>query len=534
MTIANTQYQVNDLVFDEMMGRDGIRPIYRELFDVYHGLATEDLESRVAYLNARYLDTGVTFDFSGQEEAFPLDIVPRLISAAEFAQTELGLKQRVRALEAFLADVYGSGQLFNDGVIPRAVVTTSAHFIRAVAGYTPPNGVRIHVAGIDLIRDDAGGLRVLEDNARIPSGVSYVLTNRQATAAALPEAVARYNVARVDDYPARLRTALAKAAPSGIADPTIVVLTPGVHNSAYFEHAMLARTMGVPLVEGRDLVVRHGVAYLRETTGLTQVHVIYRRVDDEYIDPVKFRPDSLLGCAGLISAQANGNLTIANAVGNGVADDKLVYSYVPDLIRYYLGEEPLIPNVDTWRLEDPVHREEVLDRIDELVVKPVDGSGGKGILIGPSCSRAELDAARERIIADPRGWIAQPLIQLSTVPTMTDSGLEPRHVDLRPFIVNDGDDMWIAPGGLTRVALEKGQMIVNSSQGGGSKDTWVISPGSGGPDSETGRSVPVPNPDAQALERLGTSILDVRSEEYLEQQQQQQQQQSVTEESPSC
>ncbi|MGX1738981.1 circularly permuted type 2 ATP-grasp protein [Corynebacterium flavescens] len=524
MTTAKVKYQANDgRIFDEMMASDGVRPIYRELFDVYGDLSAADLQSRVSYLNARYLDTGVTFDFSGQEEAFPLDIVPRLISAQEFSRTEIGLKQRVRALEAFLADVYGSGQAFNDGVIPRTVVTTSSQFVRAVAGFKPANGVRIHVAGIDLIRDGAGQLRVLEDNARIPSGVSYVLTNRQATAAALPEAVARYNVARVDDYPARLRAALAKAAPPGIADPLIVVLTPGVHNSAYFEHAMLARTMGVPLVEGRDLVVRHGVAYLRETTGLTQVHVIYRRVDDDFIDPVKFRPDSLLGCAGLISAQANGNLTIANAVGNGVADDKLVYSYVPDLIRYYLGEEPLIPNVDTWRLEDPQHREEVLDRIEELVIKPVDGSGGKGIVIGPSCSKAELAAAREHIIANPRGWIAQPLIQLSTVPTMTDEGLEPRHVDLRPFIINDGEDMWIAPGGLTRVALEKGQMIVNSSQGGGSKDTWVISQDSAGPESEVGRSLPVPSPDAEGLERLGTSILDARDEEYLEQQQQQQQ-----------
>lgn len=523
MTTANAQYQASsDIVFDEMMASDGIRPIYQELFDVYHGLSSDDLESRVAYLNTRYLDTGVTFDFSGQEEAFPLDIVPRLISAAEFSRTEVGLKQRVRALEAFLADIYGSGQIFGDGVIPRAVVTTSAHFVRAVAGFIPANGVRIHVAGIDLIRDGCGQLRVLEDNVRIPSGISYVLTNRQATAAALPEAVSRYNIARVDDYPARLRAALAKSAPPGIADPNIVVLTPGVHNSAYFEHAMLARTMGVPLVEGRDLLVRHGVAYLRETTGLTQVHVIYRRVDDEYIDPLKFRPDSLLGCAGLISAQANGNLTIANGVGNGVADDKLVYSYVPDLIRYYLNEEPIIPNVDTWRLEDPKHREEVLDRLDELVIKPVDGSGGKGIVIGPSCSKPELDAVRERIIANPRGWIAQPLIQLSTVPTMTESGLEPRHVDLRPFIINDGEDMWIAPGGLTRVALQRGEMIVNSSQGGGSKDTWVISQGSAGPESEVGRSVPVPNPDAESLERLGTSILDTSSEEHLEQQQQQQ------------
>lgn len=324
-----------------------------------------------------------------------------MIAKAEFDKTEQGLKQRVRALEAFLADVYGTGQLFNDRIMPRSVVTTSSNFVRAIAGYKPHNVVRIHVAGIDLIRDGDGQLRVLEDNARIPSGVSYVLTNRQATVAALPEAVSRHNIARVDDYPARLRSALAKAAPPGVADPNIVVLTPGVYNSAYFEHAMLARTMGVSLVEGRDLVVRQGVAYPRTTDGLEQVHVIYRRVDDEFLDPVKFLPDSLLGCAGLLSAQANGTLTIANSVGNGIADDKLAYSFVPDMIRYYLDEEPRLPNVDTWRLEEPEHREEVLDRMDELVIKPVDGSGGKGIVMGPMCEKKELDAARKRIIADP-------------------------------------------------------------------------------------------------------------------------------------
>ncbi|MCI1256958.1 circularly permuted type 2 ATP-grasp protein [Corynebacterium provencense] len=526
MTDSPATYPVTPGTYDELMSPEGVRSVYRKLHQVFRDIRPEDLASRVSYLSTRYLDTGVTFDFAGQEEPFPLDIVPRLIQRAEFERTERGLKQRVRALEAFLADVYGPGRAFADGVIPRSVVTTSDNFCRAVAGYTPPNGVRIHVAGIDLIRDGDGELRVLEDNARIPSGVSYVLTNRQATVSALPEAVAQYNIARVDDYPARLRSALAKAAPPGVPDPQIVVLTPGVYNSAYFEHSMLARTMGVPLVEGRDLVVRHGVVFLRTTRGLEQVHVIYRRVDDDFIDPVNFRPDSLLGVAGLLSAQANGTVTIANAVGNGVADDKLVYTYVPDLIRYYLDEEPLIPNVHTWRLEEPEALEEVLDRIDELVVKPVDGSGGKGIVMGPKCTKAELDETRKRLRDDPRGWIAQPLIQLSTVPTMTpDKGLQPRHVDLRPFVVNDGEDMWVVPGGLTRVALKEGQMIVNSSQGGGSKDTWVISAGVTGPESEHGRVIAAPDPDAETLDRLETSVLDIRDDEEEAQQQQQQQQQ---------
>jgi uncharacterized circularly permuted ATP-grasp superfamily protein len=525
MTAVNTAYPVTDGVFDESMSVEGTRALYRRLAGVFDKFSDDELESRVNYLSSRYLDTGVTFDFAGREEPFPLDIVPRLIAQKEFEQTEQGLKQRVRALEAFLADVYGTGQLFNDRIMPRSVVTSSSNFVRAVAGYEPHNGVRIHVAGIDLIRDGAGQLRVLEDNARIPSGVSYVLTNRQATVAALPEAVSRHNIARVDDYPARLRSALAKAAPPGVADPNIVVLTPGVYNSAYFEHAMLARTMGVPLVEGRDLVVRQGVAYLRTTDGLDQVHVIYRRVDDDFLDPVKFRPDSLLGCAGLLSAQANGTLTIANSVGNGIADDKLVYSFVPDMIRYYLDEEPLLPNVDTWRLEEPAHREEVLDRMDELVIKPVDGSGGKGIVMGPMCDKKEMEEARRRIIADPRGWIAQPLVQLSTVPTMTDKGMQPRHVDLRPFIINDGEDMWVAPGGLTRVALQEGQMIVNSSQGGGSKDTWVVSTEVSGPESETGNIVPDAVPDAEILDRQDNSVHDIPEGEKMQQQQQQQQQQ---------
>jgi uncharacterized circularly permuted ATP-grasp superfamily protein len=400
--------------------------------------------------------------------------MPRLIDPDTWKQVETGVEQRVRALEAFLDDIYDAGEVFADGVMPRHVVATSPHFLREVASIKPPNGVRVHVAGIDLIRDAEGEFRVLEDNVRVPSGVSYVMTNRRAMSSALPEVFADHRIRPVHRYPRRLLSALRAAAPAGISDPRVVVLTPGVYNSAYFEHALLARMMGVELVEGRDLVCRSGRVLMRTTTGLEPVHVIYRRVDDEFLDPVHFRRDSLLGCPGLINACRAGNVTIANAVGNGVADDKLVYTYVPDLIRYYLREEPILKNVRTWRLEEPEHREEVMDRLDELVVKPVDGSGGKGIVIGPRASAAELERLRGRITDDPRGWIAQPVVQLSTVPTLIGKAMAPRHVDLRPFAVNDGNKVWVLPGGLTRVALPEGELIVNSSRGGGSKDTWVL------------------------------------------------------------
>jgi uncharacterized circularly permuted ATP-grasp superfamily protein len=343
------------------------------------------------------------------------------------------------------------------------------------------------VAGVDLIRTPAGDVRVLEDNVRVPSGVSYVMTNRSAMITAMPDAFSHQAIRPVAGYPQRLLAALRAAAPSGVDDPTVVVLTPGVFNSAYFEHTLLARTMGVELVEGRDLECRRGKVFMRTTGGLQRVDVIYRRIDDDFIDPVHFRGDSMLGVPGLVNAVRTGGVGLANAIGNGVADDKLIYTYVPDLIRYYLHQEPIIANVDTWRLEEDEAREEVLDRLAELVVKPVDGSGGKGIVIGPRASAAELEALRRRVTSDPRGWIAQPVVQLSTVPTLIEGAakdehasptirLEPRHVDLRPFAVNSGDDIWVLPGGLTRVALPAGELVVNSSQGGGSKDTWVLGP----------------------------------------------------------
>jgi uncharacterized circularly permuted ATP-grasp superfamily protein len=460
--------------YDEMFDATSLREPYRRLVESLQHLSRADLVNRLETLQNSYLDQGVTFDIGGEERAFPLDVLPRVIELDTWATIEAGVQQRVRALESFLADVYDAGQVFSDGVIPRGVVTTSAHFHREAAGVRPPNGVRIHVAGIDLVRDEQGEFRVLEDNVRVPSGVSYVMTNRRAIASTLPEPFADHRVRPVAGYPQRLLGALRSAAPAGVADPTVVVLTPGVHNGAYYEHALLARTMGVELVEGRDLQCRRGRVMMRTTHGLEPVHVIYRRVDDEFLDPVHFRGDSMLGCPGLIDAARAGQVTLANAVGNGVADDKLVYTYVPDLIRYHLGEEPILRNVDTWRLGDAAAMEEVMDRLHELVVKPVDGSGGKGIVIGPQASPGELDALRSKVLADPRAWIAQPVVQLSTVPTFVDGKLGPRHVDLRPFAVNDGQRVWVLPGGLTRVALAEGELIVNSSRGGGSKDTWVL------------------------------------------------------------
>ena len=470
-------YPTRAEVFDEMFDGSGTRQAYQGLEQAVSQLGADEMRSRSEYLQSTYLDQGVTFDVGGEERPFPLDIVPRIVPEADWAATSAGLAQRVRALEAFLSDVYGAGHVFDDGVIPRHVVTSSPHFHRVVAGLRPANGVRVHVAGIDLVRDRQGTFRVLEDNVRVPSGVSYVLTNRRAMSAALPEVFGHYTVRSVHSYASRLLAALRAAAPSGISDPNIVVLTPGVYNSAYFEHALLARQMGVELVEGRDLVCQNGQIKARTTRGLRRVHVIYRRVDDDFLDPVHFRRDSMLGIAGLVNAARAGNVTIANGIGNGVADDKLVYTYVPDLVRYYLAEEPLLKQVDTWRLEEPEHRAEVMDRLEELVVKPVDGSGGKGIVIGPLVERSEVDAVRAKILADPRGWIAQPMVQLSTVPTRIDGAMRPRHVDLRPFAVNDGEEVWVLPGGLTRVALPEGEMIVNSSQGGGSKDTWVLGTG---------------------------------------------------------
>ena len=530
-------YDDHGPAYDEMFDRREPRDAYARLHEAFSGLAPRDLEARAEGLKNSYLDQGVTFDIGGEERAFPIDIVPRVIEQEHWSRIDLGVQQRVKVLEMFLADIYGPGEAFRDGVIPRSVVTTSSHYTRQTYGIEPPNGVRVHVSGIDLIRDDAGDFRVLEDNVRVPSGVSYVMTNRRAISTALPESFAQHRVRPVASYPQRLLAALRAAAPAGVVDPTVVVLTPGAYNGAYYEHALLARTMGVELVEGRDLECRRGRVVMRTTNGLQQVHVIYRRVDDEFLDPVHFRADSMLGCPGLINAARAGNVTIANAIGNGVADDKLTYTYLPDLIRYYLSEEPVLANVDTWRLGEPDHREEVMDRLDELVLKPVDGSGGKGIVIGPRASAAELDQLRTTVLKDPRSWIAQPVVQLSTVPTYLDGKMAPRHVDLRPFAVNDGHKVWVLPGGLTRVALAEGELIVNSSRGGGSKDTWVLA-GPGPAPKQTGTVSTGPREIAPldagpvgvgGTEAAATDQQQQQGQQSQQQQQQQQQQSKVRE-----
>ncbi|HUS62604.1 MAG TPA: circularly permuted type 2 ATP-grasp protein [Acidimicrobiales bacterium] len=465
------------VAWDEMFQSPGeTRPHYGPIFDVLSTLTDRDYTDRCKARDRSFRDQGITFSLSGEQRPFPLDLVPRVIPADEWEIIEAGVAQRVRALEAFLDDVYGEGRVFADRIIPRRLVQSSTHYQREAFGIVPPNRVRIHVAGIDLIRDIDGRYRVLEDNVRTPSGISYVIENRRAMTHVFPELFSSLRVRPVADYPSHLLEALRAGAPAGRSDPTVVVLTPGVHNSAYFEHSFLARQMGVALVEGRDLVCRNGVVRMRTTSGEQRVDVVYRRVDDDFLDPLQFRANSMLGCPGILNAAREGNVTIANAVGNGVADDKAIYPHVPALMRYYLDEEPILANVDTLHLEDPDHRAHVLAHLDEMVVKPVDGSGGYGLVIGPQASDEQLAALRVEIAENPRGWIAQPVVQLSTSPTHTGTAFGPRHVDLRPFAVNDGHKVWVVPGGLTRVALPEGSLVVNSSQGGGSKDTWVLTP----------------------------------------------------------
>lgn len=460
--------------WDEMFEAAGtVRPAARLLHDALQALSAAEFEQRAVARDRGFHDRGITFQLSGEERPWPLDLVPRVIPEAEWTTLEAGITQRVRALEAFLSDVYGAGQILADRVVPHRLVTTSVHFHRAAFGIEPANGVRIQVAGIDVVRGEDGRFYVLEDNIRCPSGISYVVENRRMMARIFPELFASHRVLPVASYPARLLESLRAAAPAGVNDPNVVVLTPGVYNSAYFEHSFLARQMGVELVEGRDLICRNDTVFMRTTDGEQRVDVVYRRIDDDYLDPLHFRPDSLVGCPGMLNAARAGNIAISNAVGNGVADDKLAYTYVPDMIRYYLSEEPILPNVETYRLEDPEQLHHVLANLDRLVLKPVSGSGGYGILIGPQASEAELLAARRNLEANPREWIAQVPVSLSTAPTDVGGRLAPRHLDLRPFAVNDGTSIWVVPGGLTRVALPEGGMVVNSSQGGGSKDTWV-------------------------------------------------------------
>lgn len=510
--------------FDEMRDARGrLRASQRRLAKVVDKIGPDGLVERAKVRDA-YLDQqGITFTLSGRERPLPMDLVPRILTASEWQTIEAGVVQRIRALEAFLTDIYGPAEVLADGIVPRKLVLTSSHFHRAAAGFDPPNGVRIHVAGIDLIRDEAGQFVVLEDNLRNPSGVSYVLENRRAQAHVFPEVFPGHLVRPVEEYPERLLDALLASAPRGVNDPTVVVLTPGVYNSAHYEHAFLARRMGVELVEGRDLYCRDGYVWMRTTAGPERVHVIYRRIDDDFLDPLHFRFDSVLGVPGILNAARAGNVAIANAVGNGVADDKAIYPYVPDLIAYYLDESPILPNVRTYDLQDPDQLEHVLARVERMVLKPSDASGGYGLLIGNQATDEQIARTIAKVREDPRGWIAQPVVTFSTHPTVMEDGtLEPRHVDLRPFAVNMGDDIYVLPGGLTRVALPKGSLVVNSSQGGGSKDTWVLE------DTESaGAAVARPvrrvrRPPGRGLPRLRGPLMHNERQRQQEGQQQQQ------------
>jgi len=467
--------------FSEMFDGTVVREHYEQLARRLGELSADAIDERARLTDSTFRNLGITFAVYGGEEGiertWPIDLLPRIISAAEWGMVEIGLIQRTRALNAFLDDLYvGEQAALNDGIVPRWLVESSDGFKRAATGISVTGGARCVVAGIDLVRDNLGVYRVLEDNLRVPSGISYVVENRAAMRRAFPLLFEKYHIRPVDNYGSMLLEALRHQAPPGVDDPTVVVLTPGVYNSAYFEHAFLARRMGVELVEGRDLVVDDHVVYMRTTRGLQPVHVIYRRIDDEFLDPVVFDRDSVLGVPGLMAAMRMGSVAVANAVGNGVADDKAVYAFVPDLIKYYLGEDPILPNVTTYTLWDDEQRAHVLERLDELVTKPVAEAGGYGIVIGRTASDAELEETRRNVEANPRNYIAQEVVELSTHPTFVDGGLEPRHIDLRPFVVT-GETIKVVPGGLTRVALRRGSLIVNSSQGGGSKDTWVLSPG---------------------------------------------------------
>ena len=469
-----TDYET-DGFFDEMFEEpDRPRRSYERLFSGLKSLRPSTFAERSAMVDKAYLTQGITFAHGGREQPFPFDLLPRLIPSDEWEHLETGLAQRVVALDRFIGDIYGERRAIADGVVPNALVSTCEGYVRQMVGVRPPLGRYVHVAGIDLVRDDHGIWRVLEDNLRCPSGMSYVVQNRAFMRRAFPEAFADHHVEPVGHAPFLLLSALMAAAPEGTDSPRVVVLTPGPANAAYYEHTFLAQQMGVPLVEGRDLVVRDRRVYVRTTAGRERVDVIYRRIDDGFLDPASLRSDSLLGVAGLMQSVRENRVTVCNAIGTGVADDKAVYAYVPDLIRYYLEEEPILEQVPTFLLERDDEREYVLENLDKLVVKAVDGAGGYGLLIGPHATPGERELFARRVRENPRGYIAQETVRLSRAPVLVGERFRARHVDLRPFVVY-GDHPVVVPGGLTRVALRDGSLVVNSSQGGGSKDTWVLS-----------------------------------------------------------
>lgn len=468
-----------DGFFDEMVSApESIRKHYQRFLERFTTCTPQDFEQKRRAVDLSFLRQGITFnvygDSQGTERIFPFDLVPRIIPSSEWKEIERGLIQRITALNLFLHDIYHEQKIVKDGVIPAFYVLSAKHFRREFVNFSVPKDIYIHVCGTDLIRGADGKYMVLEDNGRTPSGVSYVLENRRAMKRSFPEIFESVGVRSVDSYPAELLKLLKFIGPPGVAEPTVVLLTPGAHNSAYFEHTYLARQMGIEIVEGRDLVVRDSRVYMRTTKGLRQVHVIYRRIDDDFLDPTVFRRDSVLGVPGLINSYRAGNVSLANSIGTGVADDKVMYYFVPKMIKYYLKEDPLIENVPTYLASEDRDKQYILEHLPELVVKAANESGGYGMLMGPKASKAEVEDFRKKIEAEPRNYIAQPMIALSRHPTYIDGeGFDGRHVDLRPFILY-GEKPVIVPGGLTRVALRKGSLVVNSSQGGGSKDTWVL------------------------------------------------------------
>ena len=464
--------------WDEMRTGSEFREPYRNVVHALKLLDVQSLQQKEKLASELFMNQGITFtvynDDAGIERIFPFDIIPRVLTGDEWKTIEDGLKQRLKALNLFLKDIYSEQQIIQDKIIPAELIVSCPHYMREVAGIQVAHDIYIHISGIDLIRGDNGIFYVLEDNLRTPSGVSYMLENREITKRLFPELVASSRVRRVSNYPLLLHEILLSLSPAQISNPNVALLTPGIYNSAYYEHTFLARQMGIPLVEGRDLVVDNHKVYMKTTQGLEQVHVIYRRVDDDFLDPLVFRPDSALGVPGLMAAYRKGSVAIVNAVGNGVADDKAIYAYVPAMIRYYLNEEPLLPNVETYDMSNADTRQFVFDNLSRMVIKRTNQSGGYGMVMGNKVSEEEWRKAKKEIESDPRSFIAQPIINLSTAPCFIDGKFEGRHVDLRPYALCGPSGIQIVPGGLTRVALRKGSLIVNSSQGGGSKDTWVI------------------------------------------------------------
>ncbi|HEX2137707.1 MAG TPA: circularly permuted type 2 ATP-grasp protein [Microvirga sp.] len=473
---------MHDGTFDEMTGAargPEVRAAYTDLKRWLDETPPEIFDARRSQAELFFRRIGITFAVYGSNESterlIPFDIIPRVITKAEWSDLERGLRQRATALNAFLADVYGRQECIKAGIVPADLVFRNAYFRPEMIGSEVPHNIYVHIAGIDIVRVDESTFYVLEDNVRTPSGVSYMLENREVMMRLFPELFARHRVAPVDNYPDALLATLRSVAPvSAGRDPTAVLLTPGRFNSAFYEHSFLADKLGIELVEACDLFVRDDVVYMRTTEGPTRVDVVYRRVDDEFLDPLVFRSDSVLGVPGLMGAYRAGNVTLANAVGTGVADDKAVYSYVPDIVRFFTGEEPLLKNVPTWRCREREALSYVLDHLPDLVVKEVNGSGGYGMLIGPHAAQREIEEFRRKLRTDPDNFIAQPTLALSTCPTFVASGVAPRHVDLRPFVLSGADEIRIVPGGLTRVALKENSLVVNSSQGGGTKDTWVV------------------------------------------------------------